>query len=497
MAKSKKMKDKFDFTSPTVFRYLVDDLTPYFSEQAYVNYKSKVEAELAKLLAKKGNISEASAREIERASRKVKARDVYEREEITKHDIIAQVDMIKKSLDKRAEQIKKKHSKKPDPDVDEKLRNIQDAKCSVHRAATSYDIVDTANAMRYRDAFYNIILPDLIKLEKSWIKLAEESADVLQIGRTHLQHAEPITFGFAMACYVDRLGKRIYKIKEAVDDLYGKFSGAVGAYNASSLFFDDPEDFEKELMEQIGLQTGLISTQIVQPEPVTDLMHYVTSTLAVLGNWADDMRNLQRPEIAEVGQPRGDDISRSSTMPHKANPVGLENIKSLYKKQMPSMITLYMDQISDHQRDLTNSASQRYIPESFDLFDYAVRRANRISKNLKPHVTNMKKNFDMSGGRIMAEPLHLLLASYGFPDSHGYVAKLADTASATGKPLIEVAMEDPSVKEYISRFTDKQREILGDPEKYTGIASQKAKDVCKTWSYVMEKFETDISQRKK
>jgi adenylosuccinate lyase len=112
-----------------------------------------------------------------------------------------------------------------------------------------------------------------------------------------------------------------------------------------------------------------------------------------MSNLADDLRNLQRPEIGEVGQPRGEDISRSSTMPHKANPVGLENVQSLWKVVMPFMITMYLDQISSHQRDLTNSASQRNIPQVLDLFDYSVRRMTRIIKNLQTNVCNLQKNF--------------------------------------------------------------------------------------------------------
>jgi adenylosuccinate lyase len=364
-----------------------------------------------------------------------------------------------------------------------KKRVSDEAKTGVHKAATSYDIVDSANALRYRDAFANVILLDMASLEKTWINIARNEKDTLQIGRTHLQHAEPITFGFAIASYVSRFGRRILDVKEAVEGLEGKFSGAVGAYNASHLFVDDPEEFEKEVMDEVGLKPTEISTQIVQPEPVADLVHYVNSNFNILANWADDMRNLMRPEIGEVGLPRGQDVSRSSTMPHKANPVGLENVKSLWKVNMSKIITTYLDEISDHQRDLTNSASQRYIPEIFNLFDYAVRRANRISKNLKPHVQNMLKNFNMSKDKIIAEPLHLLLSSYGHPNSHEYVGKLADDSYTSGKPLTEIVLNDQSLQPYLQKFTPRQLEIISDPSKYLGIASKKAEKVATSWEH--------------
>ncbi len=456
----------YDLMSPADYRYNVKELAPYLSEEAYVKYKSIVEAALARVLAKRKLISVKAADEIKRASEKIRAKDVYEEESKTGHDIIAQVNLIKRIVG-------------------------EEAKTAVHRTATSYDIVDTANMLRYRDVFSKIIIPDMIELEKSWIEMAKKEKNTLQIGRTHLQHAEPITFGFAIAWYVSRFGRSIIKTRDSVFALEGKFSGAVGAYNASHLFVKDPEQFEKEVLAELGLGPAEISTQIVQPEPLSDLMHSVESSFTILANWADDMRNLQRPEIGEIGQPRGKDISRSSTMPHKANPVGLENIKSLWKATMPYMFMVYMDQISDHQRDLTNSASQRYVPQILNQFDYSVRRAIRISKNLLPHPQNMLKNFKMSADKSIAEPLHLLLSAYGHPNSHEYVGQLADESYVRGIPLTEIVLKDRNLKPYLKKFTPKQMEIIKDPSKYIGIAAEKAEKVAEEWSRNLKSIQKD------
>ncbi len=441
----------YDSISPTDYRYAVKELIPYLSEEGFVKYKSRVEAALARVQADRGLIAQDTAKEIEDACEKVTAHEVNEEEEKTRHDIIALGNVIQRNL------------------------NTDEAKSAVHRFATSYDIVETANAARYRDALEKVILPDMNTLAKIWIEQARIYSDVLQIGRTHLQHAEPVTYGFVVAWYLDRFVDRIARIKRAVGTLRGKFSGSVGAYNASYLFFDEPEDFERNIMQKFGLDSAEISTQIAPPEPVTDLTHYVISAFGVLANWADDMRNLQRPEIAEVGQLRGSkDTSASSIMPHKVNPVGLENIKSLWKTTMPFMITMYMDQISDHQRDLTNSASQRYLPPILDQFDYAVRRAVRISGNLIPHPYNMKRNLEMSSDKIISEPLQIILSSYGHPNAHSYVEGLVKKAEESKTPLRELLFSDPSLKSYINKFTKTQLAVIEDPSMYTGIASQKA-----------------------
>jgi adenylosuccinate lyase len=107
-----------------------------------------------------------------------------------------------------------------------------------------------------------VVLPNLIKLERVLIDLALRESDTLQIGRTHGQHAVPITFGFAMAEYVNRLGESILALKQRTSELVGKFSGAVGAYNASSLFFGCPEVFEREVLDTLDLEPARFSTKL-------------------------------------------------------------------------------------------------------------------------------------------------------------------------------------------------------------------------------------------
>lgn len=447
---------RFSLFSPVDYRYYVKDLESCLSEESFIRYKCKVEAALAKVQAKRGLISKDAADEIINASQKVTAKEVYEEEKRTGHDIVALVNMIRTKVSDNAKQ-------------------------GVHRAATSYDIVDTANSLRYKDAFTRVIIPDMISLEKTLIEIARRDKSILQIGRTHLQHAEPITFGFAISWYVSRFGKSLLKIKGAVEELQGKLSGAVGAYNASYLFVDDPEAFEKEVLAELGLLPTEVSTQIVQPEPLTDLMHYVVSAFTIISNLADDLRNLQRPEIAEVGQPRGQDVSRSSTMPHKANPVGLENVESQWKIVMPFMITMYLDQISNHQRDLTNSASQRNIPQILDLFDYSIRRMTRILRGLRSHVHNMLSNFEISKDKIIAEPLQLLFSSYGYPNAYEYISKLVDRSYETRKSLAEIVRSDPTLNQYLKMFTPRQLALIDDPSSYLGIAARKTEKIADAW----------------
>src|SRR6266481_1149146 len=109
----------------------------------------------------------------------------------------------------------------------------------------------------------------------------------------------------------------------------------------------------------------------LEPEGWTDLAHGCVTALGVMANLADDMRQLQRTEIGEVAESFAAEQVGSSTMPHKRNPVSFENVKSIWKAMAPRVLTTYLDQISEHHRDLTNSASQRFLGEILAATAYA------------------------------------------------------------------------------------------------------------------------------
>ena len=461
---------RFSSFSPTDYRYSVEDLRPYLTEEAFVKYKAKVEGALAKVLAKRGFVSEQIANEIIQATCAITAEQVYEEEKRIKHDIRALVNCIRNKVS-------------------------DEAKPYVHLFATSYDIVDTANALRYKDATFEVILPDMLKLEKIWMELALRHKDSLQIGRTHGQHAEPITFGFALALYVDRWGDRILKLKEVTENLAGKFSGAVGTYNASSLFFDDPEEFEREILYELGLKPVRISTQVIPPEPLADFIHIITSSFGVLANFADDMRHLQRSEIAEIGETLEASQVGSSTMPQKRNPINFENVKSMWKAFMPRMVTIYMDQISEHQRDLTNSCSQRYLPELLVGFSSSIRRMVNVSARLQVDKANMLKNFRMSESLIIAEPLYILLASLGHLDAHEYVRRLTMDSIKNNRPLCDVVTQDPNLKPYLEKLSNLQKEIIFAPAKYIGISPQKVEKIISLWQDKLKEIAEHVTEK--
>ncbi len=457
----------YDLFSPTDFRYMVPELIPFLSEEAYVTYKAKIEAALANQLANVGICSRAVASEINLACEKVTAREVYEEEARIKHDIRALVNVIRNK-------------------VSEKARPF------VHLGATSYDIVDTANALRFKDAMENVVIPDLKKLEKALIEISKIYSSTVQVGRTHGQHAEPVTFGYYLSFHVSRIGKRILAIASATENLTGKFAGAVGVYGPLSLLVKDPEKFEKQLLDSLGLKVSQVSTQVIQPEPMTDLTHFIVSTFSVLANFSRDMRNLQRTEISEISEEFLSKQVGSSTMPQKRNPINFENVESMWKKFMPQMITVYMDQISEHQRDLTNSSSERYLPELVVAFDYAVKRLTRTIWNEKENrpkltvdISSMKRNIELSKEQMAAEPLYILVAASGHPDAHERVRESVQRSITEGKSFLGELKKDPELRKYFEMLPKEKRRFVENPELYTGIAAEKTLEIAKTWESLL------------
>lgn len=452
----------FASLSPLDHRYYVTfpelfaELAKYFSEDAMIRYELRVEAALTRGLSKRGICPVTAAEEVSRACAEITPEEVYAEEEKTKHNIRALVNCIQRRVSAAA-------------------------KPFVHFTATSVDIMDTANALRFMEANRDLVLPMTACLLRILIKLAKENKDTVQVGRTHGQHAVPITFGFAMAQYVSRLGGRWEAMAKTGANLRGKLAGAVGAYNAASLFVDDPVAFEEEVLAELDIKPSPISTQIVQAEFLADYIHSVISAFGVLANLADDLRHLQRSEIAEVSEAFGEHQVGSSTMPHKRNPWNFENVKSMWKEFMPRMTTLYLDQISEHQRDLTNSASGRFVPEIVIGYLASVQRLINVLSRLRVDQEQLRRNLEISKEMVIAEPLYLLLANAGHPNAHEAVRRLTLLSQETGRTLRELLPEQQELQPYLERFTPEQRRVLEQPETYTGLAARKTVAICAEW----------------
>jgi len=468
----------FKNISPIDHRYSVSEqevynsLVPWISEEASID--ACVKAEIALVCAHlkiRGKMTDALRAELDKYN--VDPEEVYIEEEKTHHNIRALVNVLKRKMP-------------------------EDLSALVHLGATSVDILDTSLSWRMAGVSRKVVLPLLKKLELLLCNFTEREAETPQVGRTHGQHAVPITLGFAFAEYVSRLGKSILEIEKRSKELKGKLSGAVGAYNATSMIVKDPMELERIYLADLGLEPSEHSTQLAEPEYLLRLLLEFNVAFGIIANLADDLRNLQRTEIGEVREGFGSDQVGSSTMPQKRNPWNSEHVKSLWKAFMPRVNTFFMDQISEHQRDLTNSASQRFIADYIVGFCLAVSRMTGIIKGLGVDRERLHANLNDDGGNlpggIMAEPAYILLAETGVSNAHEIIRRITLSAEKEKKSFAASLADEPALLEEIGNklkelglieTTDSALSFFENPQRYCGLASVKAKAIAEKYKTLM------------
>ncbi|MDC7234259.1 MAG: lyase family protein [Spirochaetales bacterium] len=466
--------------SPLDHRYyqsnkeLFEALSDRLSEEATVAYCVKAEMALLKTHIKLQNLGDQSLIDsLDAVENSITPEEVYKEEEKTQHNIRALVNVINKKVP-------------------------ENLKPWVHMGATSVDMLDTANAMRMRDVTREVILPLLIELEEELIKMADAEAETPQVGRTHGQHAVPVTLGFTIAEYVSRLGQSISEIERLSADQRGKLAGAVGGYNATSMITSEPLEMEKMYLDFLGLKPSEYSTQMVEPEYLLRLLLEYNTAFGIIANLADDLRHLQRSEIDEVREFFSATQVGSSTMPQKRNPWNCEHVKSLWKAFAPRVMSFYMDQISEHQRDLSNSASARFQADFIAGFAAAAARMKKIIAGMSVNKEQLRKNLTVQGDFVLAEPTYILLAMSGINGAHEIVRKITLSCEKNGKTIKEVLQTEQQeswekIKAQLKEVTGLDAEdFYSDPSLYRGKTAEKTRTLCMKYTEMISNIRGEL-----
>ncbi|MEK7497165.1 MAG: lyase family protein [Patescibacteria group bacterium] len=364
----------------------------------------------------------------------------------------------------------------------------------IHVPLTSYDPLDTARILQFSRAYQKVLRPKIGEVGGILVSLVEKYAHTLQIGRTHGQHALPITVGFWLANILHRLIYIAMKMEECADQLVGKISGAVGAHNAQVGLGIAEKcgeiSFEKRVLIKLGLKPAPISSQILPPEPLSYFLFSCTMLSGTLGQFGRDARHLMRTEIAEIGEPFEVGQVGSSTMAHKRNPINFENLEGMWLRTKNEFNKVLETLSSDHQRDLVGSSLMRDFPiivinltQQLNTLLKKNKAGQRFLERLTVNEAACQKNFTLSANVILAEPIYLALQMYGYlGDAHKLVNERAMPISqAKSIPLIqaieEIAEQDPEVESVLSKIPVEFRELFNHPENYTGDAAVKALEI--------------------
>ncbi|MDD3791832.1 MAG: adenylosuccinate lyase [Candidatus Bathyarchaeota archaeon] len=429
-------------------RYGTVEMLRIFEEKKRIQYLLDVEAALALAHAEVGNIPKRDAEIIEKmaSTEYVKIERIKAIEKDIKHDIASLVRALSE------------------------VCGLSGA--YVHLGATSYDIVDTANALQIRDAL-TVIEERLAGFKVILQEKAGQYKETVMTGRTHGQHALPITLGFKFSVWgyeVNRHLKRIAECKKRV--LVGKISGAVGSQ--AGLGENAPE-IQELVMKRLNLETAEISTQIVQRDRYAELVCIYAMVASSLENFATEIRELQRPEIAEVFESfEATKQVGSSTMPHKQNPEICERVCGLARIVRSLVLPALEDMVTWHERDLTQSSAERFVlPESSILLDYILKLMCDVVSNLRVDSKRMLANLSLTQGRAMSESVMMALTKKGVnrQEAHEILRQLTIKSTVENKTFKQSLIEDSFVS---SRLGAKEIEDALNPKNYLGTAVKQA-----------------------
>src|SRR6202043_394194 len=284
-----------------------------------------------------------------------------------------------------------------------------------HYGLTSTDVVDTSQALLIQQASA-IIATDLEKLSAVLERRAWEFKDTPMIGRTHGIHAEPITFGFKLANWYSETQRNIARFRNAAEDMrVGKFSGAVGTFAHLS-----PE-LEESMCQRLGLKAAAISSQVIQRDRHAAYLATLAVIASTLDKIATELRHLQRTEVREVEEFFSEKQKGSSAMPHKRNPITLEQISGLARVVRSNAQAAFENVALWHERDISHSSVERVIiPDSTILVDYLLTKTIHLIDTLMVYPNRMLKNLESTGGLVFSGQLLLDLSAAGMLREQAY-----------------------------------------------------------------------------
>lgn len=283
-----------------------------------------------------------------------------------------------------------------------------------HDGMTSYDTQEPAKGLLLRRTA-DLIDAALVAFALTLWKQAKTYRGTLMVGRTHIQHAQPITFGVKCLWYLDmilRARTRFAASRLEVEVM--KMSGAVGLYTTLK------SRIEKRVGEILGLPP-VIATQIVPLDRLAQFVNTCAEIAAVIEKIAGDLHDQTRTEIAEVCEPFSEDQKGSSAMPHKRNAIGLENIRGLCR-EIRAQATPTMENVDTrHERDICHSSVERMaLPDAFGLLVYVLRRFTGIINGLEVFPQRMAANLEMTHGAIASQRVEMYLKDQGDPAELAY-----------------------------------------------------------------------------
>jgi 3-carboxy-cis,cis-muconate cycloisomerase len=340
----------------------------------------------------------------------------------------------------------------------------------VHWGATTQDVMDTAVVLQVR-AGLHLVEDELGRLVARLAELAERYAGTPMAGRTHGQHAVPITFGLVVGVWLDELGRarvRLAACRERV--LVGELAGAAGTL--ASLGSDGPA-VREAFCRRLGLGVPTTPWHTAR-DGFAELVSALAGLAATMEKIALAVVRLQSTEIAEAGERPSPEHVGSSTMPQKRNPMASEYVAATCKLVRGLAPVMQGAMIGEHERDMASWAAEwLLIPQAFVLTDGALSRLTDIAASLEVDEARMAANLELTRGAILAERVMLALGRHvGRVRAHELMTEVTRDAERRGVDLLVALRANPQLT---SLLDEAELERLLIPESYLGEAADLAR----------------------
>ncbi len=342
----------------------------------------------------------------------------------------------------------------------------------IHWGATTQDVMDSATMLQVK-AGASLIATQLDEVRDALRGLATTHADTVTAGRTHLQHALPVTFGYRAAVWLsalDRHAERLVETRRRA--LLVQFGGAAGTLASLG---DDGRGLavRAHLATELGLRDPGITWHVARDAP-NEWVSLLAAIGASLGKIAVDVATMASSEFGEVAEPFVAGRGGSTTMPQKRNPISSELMIAAAKLLRERASTMLDAMLTDFERatgpwHLEWSA----LPESFLLASGALHQAAFLLRGLVVDVDRMRRNLDLTGGLIVAEAVMMGLApTLGRQEAHDLVYDACGEAIDGRITLFDALMKHGDV---VDRLGEERLRALTDPANYLGAAAAMAR----------------------
>jgi 3-carboxy-cis,cis-muconate cycloisomerase len=336
----------------------------------------------------------------------------------------------------------------------------------VHWGATSQDAIDTGFALCAKRATH-IMRADLVASMEALVTLIGKHRGTVMAGRTLMQQALPITFGYKAAVWLAGLTQAAERLRRAEAELALQFGGAAGTLAALGT---DGAKVKSALAAKLGLKEAPIAWHTERGR-IFDMATALAGASGAAAKIATDVLFLMQTEVAEAFEPSAPGKGGSSTLPHKRNPVGAAAIRANHRRISGMMATVTVGLEQEHERAAGAWAAEwETLRELFVLSAGSIERLREMLSGLEVDPVRMRQNLDATLGLPLAESLMMALApKIGRMEAHHRVEAASKLALASNRPLAEVAKAEPAIAGNIS---SEEIDRALDPKNYLGSADQ-------------------------